>query len=59
MPRKVRLTTPRVLGNGQTQDFGDVIDVEPREAERLIRAGQAVPVQEPTQPPAGGSRSRR
>jgi hypothetical protein len=59
MPRKVKLMTPRVLGNGQTQDFGDVIEVDPREAERLIKAGQALPVSEPTQPQAGGSRSRR
>lgn len=58
MPRKVKLTTPRVLGNGQTQDLGDVIDLDPREAERLIKAGQALPV-ESTQPQAGGSRSRR
>lgn len=37
------MTTSRVLATGQTQEFGDVIEVPPKEAKSLIAAGQAVP----------------
>jgi HK97 family phage major capsid protein len=42
--RKIRLLTSRVLAGGQTQEFGDVIEVGRAEAERLIALGQAEPV---------------
>jgi hypothetical protein len=57
--KKVKLTTPRVLGNGQTQDHGDVIDVDRREAARLVEAGQAVPVEDPSNPPPASDRPKK
>lgn len=42
---KVKLLTSRVLSTGQTQEVGDVIDVEPAEGKRLIQAGQALPLE--------------
>lgn len=53
---QVKLLTPRVLANGQTQDAGETIAVEPREAQRLIAAGQAWPVDATPAPPAGRGR---
>jgi hypothetical protein len=45
---KVKLLTSRVLGNGQTQDFGDVIDVDGAEGRALISCGQAAAVVDPS-----------
>lgn len=51
--RKVKLLTARYDGvTGQAQDIGDVIEVEPREAETLIQRGSALAVPETVTPPA-------
>lgn len=42
----MRLLTSRVLATGQTQEFGDVVELDAEEATRLIRAGQAAPAPE-------------
>lgn len=38
----VKLTTSRVLDNGQTQDHGDVVEMSPVEAKAVIAAGQGI-----------------
>lgn len=38
---KVKLTTSRVLANGQTQDSGMEVEMEPEEAARMFSEGQA------------------
>lgn len=43
---KVLLTTDRVYGYGAVQRCGDVIDVPPDEALRLIRANQAEAIED-------------
>ena len=42
----VRLLTSRTLDSGQTQQFGDVVELPKSEAQRLIAAGQAMPSSE-------------
>lgn len=41
---KVRLTTDRVVGLGAIQRQGDVVEVKPDEAARLLTTRQAEPV---------------
>jgi hypothetical protein len=55
--RKVKLLTSRVLGSGQVQEFGEIVELPAAEAEQLVSAGQAVPADEPS-PAASGRPSR-
>lgn len=39
---KVKLLTSRVLASGQTQDWGDVVELDNREGAKLVSLGQAL-----------------
>jgi hypothetical protein len=47
---KIKLLTSRVLASGQTQQWGDEIELPEDEAKRLIKVGQAQPVEEKGRP---------
>jgi len=41
----------RVLGDGTTQNFGDIIEVPESEGAKLVASGLASPVDEPQEQP--------
>ena len=41
---RVRLLTDRVLASGLLQQAGSEVDMDPREADRMILSGQAEPI---------------
>ncbi len=56
---RVKMLTSRALANGQTQQWGDEVDMDRDEAKRLIAAQQAVAVAETqTQRPTHGPKTR-